>query len=139
LQVHPLGIGGKADPARLVFNVPAGPAVNAALMDLGNRFRLLVAEVDAVKAVQPMPKLPVARALWKCRPDFETACAAWIYAGGAHHTGFSQAVTTEMLDDFAVMAGIEAVVIDADTKLRRFKRELFWDDCAYSLKSSWGS
>jgi L-arabinose isomerase len=139
LQVHPLGIGGKADPARLVFNVPAGPAVNAALMDLGNRFRLLVSEVDVVKAEQPMPKLPVARALWKCRPDFQTACAAWIYAGGAHHTGFSQAVTTEMLEDFAAMAGIEAVVIDTDIKLRRFKQELFWNDCAYALKGNLGS
>jgi L-arabinose isomerase len=138
LQVHPLGIGGKADPARLVFNVPAGPAVNAALMDLGNRFRLLVSEVDVVKAKHPMPKLPVARALWKCRPDFATACAAWIYAGGAHHTGFSQAVTTEMLEDFATMAGMEVVVIDADIKLRRFKQELCWDDCAYAWKGHGG-
>jgi L-arabinose isomerase len=139
LQVHPLGIGGKADPARLVFNVPAGPAVTVALMDLGNRFRLLVSEVEVVKAEQPMPKLPVARAVWKCRPDFATACAAWIYAGGAHHTGFSQAVTTEMLEDFAAMAGIEAAVIDTDTNLRRFKQELFWNDCAYASKGGWGA
>jgi L-arabinose isomerase len=86
LQVHPLGIGGKADPARLVFNTPAGPAVNAALMDFGNRYRLLINEVDVVKPPQPMPKLPVAQAVWKCRPNFADACAAWIYAGGAHHT-----------------------------------------------------
>jgi L-arabinose isomerase len=137
LQVHPLGIGGKADPARLVFNTPAGPALNASLMDFGNRFRLLINEVDVVKPEQPMPKLPVAQAVWKCRPNFEDACAAWIYAGGAHHTGFSQAVTTEMLEDFAAIAGIETVVIDADTKLRSFKQELVWNDCAYGLKSGW--
>ena len=139
LQVHPLGIGGKAGPARLVFNTPAGPALNASLIDLGNRFRLLVNEVDAVKPDQPMPKLPVAQAVWKCRPDFETACAAWIYAGGAHHTGFSQAVTTEMLEDFAAIAGLEVVVIDADTKLRQFKQELAWNEVAYGLKSGFVS
>jgi len=139
LQVHPLGIGGKADPARLVFNTPAGPAVNASLMDLGNRFRLLVNEVDVVKPVHAMPKLPVAQALWKCRPSFEEACAAWIYAGGAHHTGFSHAVTTEMLEDFAAIAGIEMVVIDSDTKLRQFKKELAWNDAVYGLKSGWGA
>jgi L-arabinose isomerase len=139
LQVHPLGIGGKADPARLVFNTPAGPALNASLMDFGNRFRLLINEVDVVKPEQPMPKLPVAQAVWKCRPSFETACAAWIYAGGAHHTGFSQAVTTEMLEDFTAIAGLEVVVIDADTKLRQFKQELTWNDAAYGLKSGWVS
>ena len=137
LQVHPLGIGGKADPARLVFNTPAGPALNAALMDMGNRFRLLINEVDVVAPPQPMPKLPVAQAVWQCRPDFETACAAWIHAGGAHHTGFSQAVTTEMLEDFATIAGIEVLVIDAETRLRQFKQELLWNDCAYGLKSGW--
>jgi len=139
LQVHPLGIGGKADPARLVFNTPAGPALNAALMDFGNRFRLLINEVDVVKPEQPMPKLPVAQAVWKCRPNFEDACACWIYAGGAHHTGFSQAVTTEMLEDFAAIAGIEAVIIDANTKVRHFRQELMWNDCAYGLKSGWVS
>jgi L-arabinose isomerase len=139
LEVHPLGIGGKADPARLVFNVPAGPALNTSLMDLGNRFRLLVNEVDCVAPAQPMPKLPVARAVWQCRPNFADGCAAWIYAGGAHHTGFSQAVTTEMLEDFGEMAGLEVVVIDADTKLRQFKQELVWNDCAYGLKNGWVS
>ena len=139
LQVHPLGIGGKADPARLVFNTPAGPALNASLMDFGNRFRLLINEVDCVAPEHSMPKLPVAQAVWKCRPNFEDACAAWIYAGGAHHTGFSQAVTTEMLEDFGAMAGIEVVVIDADTKLRQFKQELTWNDCAYGLKGGWAA
>ena len=137
LQVHPLGIGGKADPARLVFNTPAGPAVNASLIDLGNRFRLLVNEVDVVAPEQPMPKLPVAQAVWKCRPNFEDACASWINAGGAHHTGFSQAVTTEMLEDFATIAGIELVVIDGDTKVRQFRQELGWNEVAYGLKNGW--
>ena len=140
LQVHPLGIGGKADPARLVFNTPAGPALNAALMDFGNRFRLLVNEVDIVKTPQPMPKLPVAQAVWQCRPNFEDACACWIHAGGAHHTGFSQAVTTEMLEDFAAIAGIELLIIDADTRVRRVQeQELAWNDAAYGLKSGWVS
>jgi L-arabinose isomerase len=139
LEVHPLGIGGKAAPARLVFDTPAGPAVNAALMDLGNRFRLLIGEVEVVAPEAAMPRLPVARAVWKCRPNFADACAAWIYAGGAHHTGFSPAVTTEMLEDFGALAGLEVVVIDADTKLRRFQQELAWNDCAYGLKSGWVS
>jgi L-arabinose isomerase len=139
LEVHPLGIGGKADPARLVFNGAAGPALNAALMDFGNRFRLLINEVDCVPAKQAMPKLPVARALWKCRPNFEDACTAWIYAGGAHHTGFSHVVTTEMLEDFGAMAWLEVVIIDADTKIRQFKQELTWNDAAYGLKSGWVS
>ena len=137
LEVHPLGIGGKADPARLVFNGATGPALNAALMDFGNRFRLLINEVDCVAPKQAMPKLPVARALWKCRPNFEDACTAWIYAGGAHHTGFSHVVTTEMLEDFGAMAGLEVVIIDADTKIRQFKHELAWNDAAYGLKSGW--
>jgi L-arabinose isomerase len=108
-------------------------------MDFGNRFRLLINEVDVVKPEQPMLKLPVAQAVWKCRPNFEDACGAWIYAGGAHHTGFSQAVTTEMLEDFAAIAGLEAVIIDADTKIRQFKQELVWNDAAYGLKSGWVS
>jgi L-arabinose isomerase len=139
LQVHPLGIGGKADPARLVFNTAAGPALNAALMDVGNRFRLLVNEVDVVEPEQLMPKLPVARAVWKCKPSFEEACACWIYAGGAHHTGFSQAVTTEMLEDFAAMADLELLLIGAETNVRQFRQELMWNDATYGLKSGWVS
>ena len=134
LEVHPLGIGGKADPARLVFNTPPGRGLNAAIMDMGNRFRLLVNEVDVVPPDKPLPKLPVARAVWIPRPDFLTAVTAWIYAGGAHHTGFSQAVTTEMLEDFATMAGIELVVIDRDTNIRRFKQELNWNEVYYGLR-----
>jgi len=133
LEVHPLGIGGKAAPARLVFDTAAGPALNASLIDLGNRFRLLVNEVEVVPADKPLPRLPVARAIWEPKPDLATAAAAWIYAGGAHHTGFSQAITTEMIEDFAGMAGVELVVIDADTRLRQFKQELRWNEIYYGL------
>jgi len=134
LQVHPLGIGGKADPVRLVFNTPAGAGLNASIVDLGNRFRMLVNEVEGVAPKHRMPKLPVAQALWKPLPNFEDACACWIHAGGAHHTGFSQAVTTEMIEDFAAIAGLELVVIDADTRVRQFRRELEWNDVAYGMK-----
>jgi L-arabinose isomerase len=139
LEVHPLGIGGKADPARLVFDTPAGPGLNASLIDLGNRFRLIVNEVEVVAPEEPLPKLPVARAVWIPKPDLPTGAAAWIYAGGAHHTGFSQAVTTEMLEDFAAMAGIELVVIDAETRLRQFKQELNWNEAYYGLCRGWAS
>ncbi len=132
LECHPLGIGGKADPVRLVFDAPAGPALNASLVDMGSRFRLIVNEVTAVKTPK-LPKLPVARAVWECKPDFKTACAAWIYAGGAHHTGYSYSVTTEMLEDFAEIAGIELAVIDAKTELRSFKQELRQNDLYYAL------
>ncbi|HYG21502.1 MAG TPA: L-arabinose isomerase [Verrucomicrobiae bacterium] len=137
LQVHPLGIGGKADPARLVFNTPAGPALNAALMDFGNRFRLLVNEVEVVKPEQPMPKLPVAQAVWKCKPNFEDACACWIHAGGAHHTGFSQALTREHLEDFAEMAGLEFLLIGEKTTVSDFKKELHWNEVFYALNRGW--
>jgi L-arabinose isomerase len=138
LQVHPLGIGGKADPARLVFNTPAGPALNASLIDVGNRFRLLVNEVDVVKPDQPMPKLPVAQAVWKCRPDFETACGCWIYGGGAHHTGFSQALTAEHLEDFAEIAGVEYLLIGKDASVCGFKKELRSNEVYYALNNGLG-
>ena len=130
-EIHPLGIGGKADPVRLVFDVAGGPALNASLIDMGNRFRLLVNEVEAVAPVEKLPKLPVARVLWKPLPDLNTACAAWIYAGGAHHTVFSQNLTTEYFEDFAEMFGLELTVIDAKTDLRQFKNELRWSEVAF--------
>jgi L-arabinose isomerase len=123
-EIHPLGIGGKEDPVRLVFDTPAGPALNASLIDLGNRFRLLVNEVDAIRPPHSLPKLPVARAVWRCRPDFATACESWIHAGGAHHTGFSYTVTREHLEDFATIAGIECVVIGDKTEAGAFRQEL---------------
>jgi L-arabinose isomerase len=132
LEIHPLGIGGKEDPVRLVFDAPAGPALNASLIDLGNRFRLLVNEVTAVKTPK-LPKLPVARAVWECQPDFKTACACWILAGGAHHTGYSYAVTTEMLEDFATIAGVELAVINDDTTLGDFKQTLRNNEVYYHL------
>ena len=132
VEVHALGIGGKEDPVRLVFDAATGPALNASLVDLGNRFRLIVNEVTAVKPPK-MPKLPVARAVWECQPDFKTACAAWIYAGGAHHTGYSTIVTTEMLEDFATIAGIELVTINADTRLSEFKQTLRNNEVYYHL------
>lgn len=138
LEVHPLSIGGKEDPVRLVFNAPAGPAINASIVDLGNRFRLIVNEVDAVEPLEPLPKLPVARAVWKCRPDFKTACTAWIYAGGAHHTGYSYSVTSEHMEDLAEIAGMELVVIDAKTELRDFKQELRENEIYYHLAPGLG-
>ncbi len=135
LEVHPLGIGGKADPVRLVFDTPAGAGLNASMVDMGNRFRLLVNEVDAVTPPQRLPKLPVARTVWVCRPSLQIAASCWIHAGGAHHTGFSQAVTTEMMEDFAEMAGIEVVIIDANTQLREFKQLLRNNEVYYGLRS----
>jgi L-arabinose isomerase len=132
VEIHPLGIGGKEDPVRLVFNAPAGDALNASLVDLGNRFRLIVNEVKAVKTPK-LPNLPVARAVWECKPDFKTACAAWIYAGGAHHTGYSYSVTTEMLEDFATIAGLETVVINAGTTLPQLKQDLRNNEVYYHL------
>ncbi len=132
-EVHPLGIGGKADPVRLVFNSGAGAAINASVVDMGNRFRLLVNEVEAVEPVNDLPKLPVARVLWKPYPDMKTGCAAWILAGGAHHTCYSQNLTAEHLEDFADMAGIEFVLIGKNTNLYQFKNELRWSDVYYQL------
>jgi len=133
LEVHPLGIGGREDPVRLVFDAPPGPALNASLVDLGHRFRLVVNEVEVVAPPRPLPRLPVARAVWRCRPDFKTACGAWIRAGGAHHTGFSYAVTAEHLKDLADLAGIELVVIDGGTKLLEFEKELRWNEAYHRL------
>jgi L-arabinose isomerase len=130
-EIHPLGIGGKADPVRLVFNVAAGPALNASVVDMGNRFRLLVNEVEAVAPPHDLPKLPVARVLWKPYPDMKTGCAAWILAGGAHHTCYSQNLTSQHLEDFAEMAGIECVLIGKETNLHQLKNELKWSEVYY--------
>jgi L-arabinose isomerase len=139
LEIHPLGIGGKADPVRLVFDAPPGPGLNASLIDMGNRFRLLVNEVDVVSPQKPLPKLPVARALWTCRPNLSVAATCWIYAGGAHHTGFSYAVTTEMMEDFAEMAGIELALIDGGTNVRDFRKDLRSNEVYYGLRNGFVS
>lgn len=127
-EIHPLGIGGKEDPVRLVFNVGGGPGLNASLVDMGNRFRLIVNEVEAVEPRHELPKLPVARVLWKPLPDMETGCKAWILAGGAHHTCFSQNVSSSTLSDFADIAGIEMLTIDKETRIKGFKKELSWNE-----------
>jgi L-arabinose isomerase len=135
-EIHALGIGGKADPVRSVFNVAGGPALNASIVDMGNRFRLLVNEVIAVAPKNALPKLPVARVLWKPYPDMATGCAAWILAGGAHHTCYSQNLAAEHLEDFADIAGIEYVLIGRDTRLPDFKNLLRWNDLYYQLNKS---
>lgn len=131
-EVHPLSIGGKEDPVRLVFNVQAGAALNASVVDMGNRFRLLVNEVEAIKPEHDLPKLPVARVLWKPYPDMKTACSAWLLAGGAHHTCFSQNLSSEYLKDFADMSEMEFVLIDRETRLRQLENEIRWNEAAYS-------
>jgi L-arabinose isomerase len=131
--IHELSIGGKADPVRLTFAVPAGPALNATVIDLGNRFRLIVNEVDVVLPDAPMPKLPVAQVLWVPRPSLAVSAAAWIMAGGAHHSAFSKAVTSSHLEDFAEMAGIEFVLIDAKTDVRELKKELRWNEAYWHM------
>jgi L-arabinose isomerase len=131
LEIHPLKIGGKADPVRLVFTASSGTAIVASIVDMGNRFRMIVNEVEVVPPDQPLPKLPVARAVWLPKPNLRVAAAAWIYAGGAHHTGFSQALTVEHMRDFAEIAGIEFLHIGEDTRIDKFRQELRWNDAAY--------
>lgn len=133
LEILPLSIGGKADPVRLIFDANTGPAIGASIMDMGQRFRLVANVVDVVPTDAPLPKLPVARALWLPRPNLQVAAAAWIYAGGAHHTSFSYAVTAEHLRDFAEMAGIEFLLIDENTRVEEFKEKLRWNDLYYHL------
>ena len=133
LEIHPLGIGGKEDPVRLVFDSQTGPAINASMIDLGSRFRLIVNTVEVVPTDEPLPKLPVARALWIPQPNLKVAAAAWILAGGAHHTGFSLSLTTEHMEDFAEMAGVEYLLIDESTTIPQIKKELHWNQTAYLL------
>ncbi len=133
LEIHPLGIGGREDPVRLVFDTDAGPGIVVALSDLRDRFRLTANVVDIVDLPHPLPKLPVARALWKPRPDFATSAAAWLTAGAAHHTVMSTAIGLEVVEDFAAIAKSELVVIDEHTVLRDFGRELRWNQAYYRL------
>jgi L-arabinose isomerase len=133
VEVHPLSIGGKEDPVRLVFTAAPGSAVNASLVDMGNRFRLIVNEVNLVRPEHSLPKLPVARALWIPEPNLKVSATAWILAGGAHHTALSRALTAEHLEDFAEMAGVEFLLIDKETTVGDFKRELRWNDLYYHL------
>lgn len=132
IEVHPLGIGGKDAPARLVFNAPEGDGINATLVDMGGRMRMIL---NPVKCITPkaLPKLPVACALWVPMPNLEIGAAAWILAGGAHHTSFSMALNREYLEDLAEMIGLELVVIDENTQISDFKKELKWNDLYYHL------
>jgi L-arabinose isomerase len=130
-EVHPLGIGGKEDPVRLVFNGQEEPSINVSLVDMGNRFRLIVNEVDAVKVTEEFPKLPTARALWKPQPNMEIGLQSWLLAGGAHHTVYSQTLSTEYLEDLAEMLDVELVVIDKNTTIRGLKNDLRYNEIAF--------
>ena len=133
LDILPLSIGGKADPLRLIFDANTGPAIGASIVDMGRRFRIVANVVDVVPTEESLPNLPVARALWTPRPSLKVAAAAWIYAGGAHHTSFSYTVTAEQLRDFAEMAGVEFLAIDENTCVEEFKEKLRWNDLYYSM------
>lgn len=130
-DLHPLGIGGKEDPVRLVFNGKAGESLVAGLMDFGNRFRLLINKTVGEEVTEKLPNLPVARIMWKPLPDFKTACTAWILGGGAHHTCYSENVSVEQLEDFAEMANIESLVIDEGTTIRNFKNTIHTNEAYY--------
>jgi L-arabinose isomerase len=130
-EIHSLSIGGKEDPVRLVFTASTGRAVNASVIDMGNRFRLIVNQVNLVEPEHPLPKLPVARAVWVPEPNLKVAATAWIHAGGAHHTALSRALTFEHLENFAEMTGIECLRIDRETKISEFVKELRWNDMYY--------
>lgn len=131
IKVNPLTMGEREDPARLVFTSKTGPAVATSLVDLGNRFRLIINAVDCKKCEKEMPKLPVATAFWTPRPNLETGAEAWILAGGAHHTAFSYDLTVEQMTDWAAAMDIESVIIDENTRIRDFKNELRWNAAAY--------
>ena len=130
-EIQPLSIGGKAEPVRLVFTAATGRAVNASLVDMGSRFRLIVNEVNVIEPQHPLPKLPVARAVWIPEPDLKVAATAWIHAGGAHHTALTRALTSTHLQTFAEMAGMECLMIDGGTKISAFLNELRWNDMYY--------
>jgi L-arabinose isomerase len=132
-EIHPLSIGGKDDPVRLVFTAAPGPAVLVAILDLGDRFRLVLNEVDLVEPPEALPRLPVARALWRPKPDFATATEAWLRAGGPHHAVLCRAIGTEIFEDLAEIAGIELVVIDERARIRDVANELRWNQAYYRL------
>lgn len=136
LEVHPLGIGGKADPVRVVFNVAPGPGLNASLIDMGNRFRMIVNTVDVVKPNADLPKLPVACAVWVPRPNLKIGAQAWILSGAAHHSSFTKALTAEHMEDFTEMAGIEYLLIDENTTISDFKKEIRTNETYYMLSKA---
>jgi len=127
----PLSMGNREDPARLVFTAKEGHGIATSLIDLGDRFRLIINDVNVKKAEKHMPKLPVATAFWTPQPNLKTGAEAWILAGGAHHTAFSYYLTAEQMGDWAAAMGIEAVYIDKDTTIRQFKNELLWNSAVF--------
>jgi L-arabinose isomerase len=133
LEIHPLSIGGKADPVRLVFTAATGQAVNASMVDVGNRFRLIVNQVNVIQPQHPLPKLPVAGAVWVPEPNLKVAATAWIHAGGAHHTVLSSALSAVHFQNFAEMADVECLLIDASTTVAGFVKELRWNDMYYHM------
>lgn len=133
IQVHPLGIGNREDPARLVFKAQSGDAIVVTLIDMGDRIRMIVNDVECKAQTRDMPKLPVAGVLWKPLPSLQTSAEAWIYAGGAHHSVLSYSLTAEHMRDFAEIAGIEFIHINKDTTIDSLKKELFYNDIAYRL------
>ncbi len=133
LEVQPLGIGGKDAPARLIFESETGDAMNVTLIDMGNRFRIIVNTLDVIDPLDSMPKLPVASAFWKAHPNLADGAAAWIYAGGTHHSVFTLALTPDFVETFAEYADVEYVIIDKDTKVAEFKKELKWNEVYYML------
>jgi L-arabinose isomerase len=134
IEVHPLGIGGKSDPARLVFSGKAGKGTVSSLIDMGGRLRLIVQDIKAVKPIMDMPNLPVARVMWKVMPDLCTGTKLWILAGGAHHTVLSYDATPAMLADWAEMMGIEYVHIGSNTDVENFKQQLLLADLMWKLR-----
>ena len=133
VEIHPLGIGDREDPVRMVFDADTGPGLVVALSDMRERFRLVANEVDIVGPDEELPKLPVARAVWVPRPDFRTSARAWLTAGGAHHTVMTTQVGIEAFEDFAEIARTELAVIDQGTTVREFQRELRWNQMYYRM------
>jgi L-arabinose isomerase len=133
LEARPLGIGGKDDPARLIFESSTGPCLNLSLMDMGNRFRFVLNELEAVKAPADLPKLPVARVVWAPKPNLAIAAASWIYAGGSHHSGFSLALNREHIEDYASMAGVELLCIGEGSTVEGIKNHIRWNEMYYHL------
>ncbi|WP_100446176.1 L-arabinose isomerase [Glycomyces xiaoerkulensis] len=133
-EIHPLGIGDREDPVRLVFTAPPGPALAVGLMDLGTRMRLVANEVETVEPEQDLPNLPVARAVWEPKPDLQTSAESWLTAGGPHHTSYTMAFGREVMEDFAEIAGIELVTIGEGTTARDFKQELRWNQVYHHLE-----
>ena len=132
-EIHPLSIGGREDPVRLVFDAAPGPATVVGLADLGDRFRLVANEIDVIAPPEPLPKLPVARAVWRPQPSLSTSAESWLTAGGPHHTAMTSSLTREHLTDLAEMLGVELLVIDADTTTSQFTKEMRWNQAYYRL------